>query len=312
MQCRWLVALDRPANFRAFSREVCELSTSVTGIRAFCAATSAMPKPWNIQISSYIHAPSKRFNEWLPSVQLLSPLASLLLLLRPLVECCWKIACGWACVGSEMSNFESKTETVAFWRPRFASVAIDLLGVLSVGCSLANRYPAWRKWTSVFRRLRLLLLRYTSVVEETTLQKGSTCMRWMLITLRMTEVWVSTCHVSEIFTLSSLVFRDLAMAESHTLSQRRARLSITCVYYRSTRSSVTDCLHFIFFTLFRSREIVIEWSAPGSIISYAYKRSHTIIDRPYRVIIQSSRPGVCTSWNMRKDISSNQDAMHGM
>lgn len=37
--------LTRPANFMPLSSEACELSTRVTGTLAFCAATSAMPKP---------------------------------------------------------------------------------------------------------------------------------------------------------------------------------------------------------------------------------------------------------------------------
>ena len=34
-----------PANLRPLSREACELSTRVTGIRAFWAATRAIPSP---------------------------------------------------------------------------------------------------------------------------------------------------------------------------------------------------------------------------------------------------------------------------
>ena len=36
---------SRPANFMPLSNEACELSTRVTGTLAFCAATSAMPRP---------------------------------------------------------------------------------------------------------------------------------------------------------------------------------------------------------------------------------------------------------------------------
>lgn len=47
-----MLNMDLPANFKPLSMDACEVSTKVTGTPAFCAATKAIPRPFESQQSS--------------------------------------------------------------------------------------------------------------------------------------------------------------------------------------------------------------------------------------------------------------------